>query len=206
MMKRLIALLIILSVSVCVIESSFALWPKKEMTEEEKAELEKKQAEEQARREEERKRKEAARRAEELMKKTEEAVTVLNKREWTVYLIERNTKTPEIHKDTIDFEGRKVTSSVLSEEGYPQSNCTVTLKDNEDIVWETMQTNEDKDRAFWKGTLTDNSMKGVLIMQPQSGAVRSYTVTSEKPEGYTDKRKDAGNDKSEEGSPEKTGS
>ena len=79
-------------------------------------------------------------------------------------------------KDTLTFEGRKVTSSALAKEGYPPANFTLTVPDEKTVVWETMQMKEGTGVVFWRGERTGDTMRGIVSKQPENGdAQTSYS-------------------------------
>ena len=99
------------------------------------------------------------------------AAAGLNQTEWAVEMIpvsgSREAKRPV--KDTLFFEGGKVTSKRLVDSGYPGSNYTLTVEDDGAVVWETMQTKEGEGVAFWRGELRGEEMRGILSKHPVKG-------------------------------------
>jgi len=68
--------------------------------------------------------------------------------------------------ETLYFENLQVRMQGMLDKGFNPTNYTIRLKgkDNAIIVWETMQTSEDKGIAFWRGQFEkgSKSMRGVL--------------------------------------------
>lgn len=108
---------------------------------------------------------------------------MLAQHEWAVYTA-LSGKKGKLEEDTLTFapEG-KVVSKRFSAKGYNQSNYTLTIEDNGNIIWETMQTNEGVGVLFWRGELLPNGiMQGIMSLQPQKGANEDYIFTTVKPE------------------------
>ena len=83
--------------------------------------------------------------------------------------------------DTITFDGRQVTSAWLSKAGYGSSNYSVTVNEDE-AVWETMQSNPKEGLAFWRGELPSDPSKmyGALSKQPKEGQPENYSFVAAK--------------------------
>lgn len=79
------------------------------------------------------------------------------------------------HKDTVSFTARQVTSEKLSKAGYPSSNYSITIGDDDIAVWETMQTKEETGVVFWRGELRGSTMQGVLSKHPTEGAAEDFS-------------------------------
>lgn len=89
-----------------------------------------------------------------------------------------------LEKDTINFRANRVESSSLTSSGFTPTNYTVRLKgkNNDIIIWETMQTSAGNGVAFWRGEIDDKDvMRGVLSWQLDEKNKRDYSfVSSEK--------------------------
>lgn len=81
-------------------------------------------------------------------------------------------------KDTLTFAGRTVASDLLAKAGYNASNYSVHVQEDGVGVWETMQSKEGGDRAFWRGELSGETMSGVLSKQPGKGEAVTYYFTA----------------------------
>ncbi len=78
-------------------------------------------------------------------------------------------------KETLRFDQGKVTAERLASEGYPASNFTLTIGNDEIPVWETMQTGEGKGVVFWRGELHGQTLSGVLSKHPVEGTTEDYS-------------------------------
>jgi hypothetical protein len=106
------------------------------------------------------------------------AKEVLSAKEWTIYLTPAGVKKAKSETDVLTFAEGKLTSKNLSTKGYPTSNITVTVQDNGTIIWETMQTKENGDMAFWRGELEGEAMRGVLSLQPVKGTTQDFSFNN----------------------------
>lgn len=106
------------------------------------------------------------------------AKETLAAKEWTVYLTATGAKKAKAETDILTFSEDKLSSKNLSSNGYPISNITVTVQENGTIIWETMQTKENGDMAFWRGELEGEAMRGVLSLQPVKGSVQDFSFTN----------------------------
>lgn len=90
-------------------------------------------------------------------------------------------KTP----DTLRFQDKKIGSDKLIKEGFSTSNYTVRIKgkDNDIVIWETMQTSEESGVAFWRGEVRDgDTMRGVLSWHVTDKKKRDYTFVNKEKE------------------------
>ncbi len=122
-----------------------------------------------------------------LSKKTAEqakAKEKLSTHEWVINLTLRGEKSATAKTDTdiLTFSNGTVTSSNLSGKGYGASNITVNIQDDGTIVWETMQTTDKGEMAFWRGELRNDVMSGILSMQNPKGASEEFFFASVKAE------------------------
>ncbi|MDD5477087.1 MAG: hypothetical protein PHG87_02605 [Candidatus Omnitrophica bacterium] len=106
------------------------------------------------------------------------AKTTLAAKEWTVYLTAMGQKKAGQETDVLNFAEGKLSSKNLSSKGYPTSNCTITVQPNGTIIWETMQTTEKGEMAFWRGELEGGAMRGVLSLQSPKGQARGFSFTN----------------------------
>jgi hypothetical protein len=77
--------------------------------------------------------------------------------------------------DTLSFENGQITSQRLSAEGYPSSNYTFTIGDDDIPVWETMQTSEGSGVVFWRGEVHGEAMRGIVSQHPVEGAAQDFS-------------------------------
>ena len=82
--------------------------------------------------------------------------------------------------DVLRFENYKVQSDKFKKEGFPQTNYTVRLKgrENEIVIWETMQTSKDKGIAFCRGEIRDGKMRGVISWHISEKKKQEYSFVS----------------------------
>ena len=119
-------------------------------------------------------------RAEERRKMIQEAKDELDGTIWQIELRQTAPKKKE-EKDTLRFENYKIASDKLISEGFTPSNYTVRLKgkDNEIVIWETMQTSEKEGIAFWRGEMQQSGvMRGVLSWHLGEKDKEDYTFVS----------------------------
>ncbi len=102
---------------------------------------------------------------EEQKKLLEAAKIELNNMEWKIKLSPIGDTNAQGYEDTLLFINNKFSSEKLESEKFPVSNYTVSIKGEDIIIWETMQTSEDGGLAFWRGELENNVMRGVLSMR-----------------------------------------
>ena len=108
----------------------------------------------------------------------------LNETEWDIDM--SRLSSPEqasTIKDTIVFTENKVLSKRLESQGFLPTNYTLSLKDDDKVIWETMQTGEGQ-LVFFRGEISPDlsSMSGVISFQKPGGS-EDYSFSS------TDKRK-----------------
>ncbi len=103
---------------------------------------------------------------------------LLNDTEWEVSLIPLDGKGRK-KKDLIVFFESKVSTKSLIEQDYQPTNYSVTLKDDDKVVWETMQTGKDGEVVFFKGEVTPefDKMSGVVSFQKLEGT-ENYSFIS----------------------------
>lgn len=106
------------------------------------------------------------------------AKETLAAKKWTIYLTIIGAKKAKSETDVLTFAEGKLTSKNLSSKGYPTSNITVTVQDNGTIIWETMQTKENGDMAFWRGELEGEIMRGVLSLQSVKGGAQDFSFSN----------------------------
>ena len=119
-----------------------------------------------------------------LAKKTEavtKAKEVLAAREWTVEVTPKGEKGAQgkSEMDILTFTlAGTLSSNTFSGQGYKVSNITVTPQEDGTIVWETMQMTEKGDVAFWRGELRNDTMSGLISLQPQQNVAREFIFKS----------------------------
>ncbi len=109
------------------------------------------------------------------------AKSELNNTVWEITLKEMTSgKNREELSDTLHFTGGKIASDNLVSEGFPASNFTVRIKREDMVIWETMQTGEKGQIAFWRGEVTQEGtvMRGVLSRHIKENLVKDYSFTA----------------------------
>ena len=89
-------------------------------------------------------------------------------------------------KDTLTFSNMRIGSKRMKNKGFEATNYSIRIKgrDNEIVVWETMQTSEAKGIAFWRGeTRKDtDTMRGVLSWHLSDTKKEDYSFSGIKNE------------------------
>ena len=98
----------------------------------------------------------------------------LNHTEWDVQLMPMAFKSANSIPDRLRFEQGQFDSTYLSSQGFPKSNCTVTLLPEGGLRWETMQTHSSGETVFWRGEWDGHQMRGILSRRPVGGAPQDY--------------------------------
>ena len=79
--------------------------------------------------------------------------------------------------DTLSFKAGTIASERLTSDGYPITHYTLTIQDNGVPVWETMQSQDGKGVAFWRGELYGDTIRGILSEHPDKGKVKDYSFS-----------------------------
>ncbi len=108
-----------------------------------------------------------------------QAAEKLNNTQWVIRLI----KIPaEIRRsfteDVLRFAENKIESKLLAKEGFTPTSYSLSLKGENMVIWETMQTDAKGNLAFWKGEMEGERMRGVLSRQPKDKPATDYTFVS----------------------------
>ncbi|MFH1640379.1 MAG: hypothetical protein ABIA66_00275 [Candidatus Omnitrophota bacterium] len=106
------------------------------------------------------------------------ALEQFNAQTWTIYLTAQGVKKPRVETDVLTFTGSTVVSQNLSSQGYSGSNFTLSVQDDGNAVFETVQRTEGGDLALWRGTLAGNKIVGILNLRPQGKVPAIYSFTS----------------------------
>ena len=96
----------------------------------------------------------------------------------------KKQKKAKIEKDILRFQNYKFVSDKLALSDFTPTNYTVRLKrkDNDIVIWETMQTSEKEGIAFWRGEIKNDVMRGVLSWHINKKTIEDYAFTSVKKE------------------------
>ena len=103
----------------------------------------------------------------------------LNETEWDVDMTAMSGEAKgTVTKDTIVFTDNKVSSKKLSAQGFLPTNYTLSLKDEDKVIWETMQTGEGQ-LVFFRGEISQDlsGMAGVISFQ-KPGSSEDYSFQS----------------------------
>ncbi|MFH1837848.1 MAG: hypothetical protein ABH862_07040 [Candidatus Omnitrophota bacterium] len=119
--------------------------------------------------------------AEEKSAIAKDAKLKLNNTTWEIELKEMSTeKNREEMKDIIRFAEGRISSDKLTKEGFTPTNYTVRIKGKDRLIWETMQTSEEKGIAFWRGELREGQpMRGVLSWHIKENKIKDYSFSSD---------------------------
>ena len=67
--------------------------------------------------------------------------------------------------DQLQFESGTVISTLLSAQGFPGTNYSLTLQSDGTVLWETMQTGPRGEVVCWRGEWDGRAMRGILTRQ-----------------------------------------
>ncbi|MCX5693112.1 MAG: hypothetical protein NTX47_05460 [Candidatus Omnitrophica bacterium] len=116
---------------------------------------------------------------EDMVKKIKEAEKELNNTKWQINLSQiTQAEKKDKFTDALLFKDGKVEMESLKSQGFSASGFTITVKGDNIIVWETMQTSEKKGLAFWKGEIEEGRMRGVLSRHFDEKTVKDYSFYS----------------------------
>ena len=113
----------------------------------------------------------------------------LNNTVWQIELVKISAykKKRRKEEDTLRFENNKVQSDKLASEGFSPTNYTINVEGDGHtiVVWETMQTNEIGNIAFWRGEIENGVMRGILSWQLSKTFKEDYGFVSTAKEDIT---------------------
>ncbi len=103
----------------------------------------------------------------------------LNGSTWEITLTQMTSeKKKRKTNDTLNFVDNQIKSKELTSDGFLPSNFTLSLKGEDIVIWETMQTSDKKGLAFWKGEVENGVMRGVLSRHLADNKVKDYSFVS----------------------------
>ena len=79
--------------------------------------------------------------------------------------------------DVLTFEDNKFFSAKMNSRGLPYSNYSVTIQEDNTIVWETIQSDA-SGSASWRGELRGDKMTGMLSLQDAGKDPQAFSFTS----------------------------
>ena len=80
-----------------------------------------------------------------------------------------------IQADELRFGAGKVTSSLLSAQGFSEANYSLTLQPDGTVLWETMQTARSGEVVCWRGEWNGERMQGVITRQLPGQAASNFS-------------------------------
>lgn len=95
--------------------------------------------------------------------------------EWQVLMTENASK--EELADTLSFVDGKFISAKMTELGYQSSNYSITVEDDNKIVWETIQTCP-AGVASWRGEIEAGKMSGVVSLRQKDKQPQDFSFVS----------------------------
>ena len=105
----------------------------------------------------------------------------LNGSQWSLEFTSMSGEKPKKPlTDTLEFSGGKVKATKLASQGFPTTNYTLMIGDDGVPVWETMQSSEKGDVAFWRGELHGETMSGILSQHPADGGTEDFSFKGER--------------------------
>jgi hypothetical protein len=103
----------------------------------------------------------------------------LNNTEWTIEMSPLNGKGKK-ELDIVTFKNNQVSVAGFTKRGFPTTNFTLSVQDDDIVVWETMQTAEKGGIAFWRGEMdmAMQSMRGVVSHHIDEKTKADYSFAS----------------------------
>jgi REP element-mobilizing transposase RayT len=84
--------------------------------------------------------------------------------------------------DALSFKENKVNSGNLAALGFSSSRYTLSTRDDGKVIWESVQSTPDGDKAFWWGEISRGKMKGILSLRYQGKTPQDFSFISK---GFT---------------------
>ena len=100
----------------------------------------------------------------------------LRSSEWQVKMVATNSKAESA--DILSFVDGKFDSARMNELGYPSSNYSITVEDNNKIIWETMQTSPDGGVVSWRGEIAEGKMNGIASLRQTGKEPQDFSFIS----------------------------
>jgi len=101
----------------------------------------------------------------------------LNGTQWAVTVRPAGSR-GSAEEDIITFAKGKVNSQNLSGAGFPNTDFTVRVEEDGNLIWETMQIDEDGNHVFWRGDVKNGIMRGMLSKRDSRGRGSDYSFVS----------------------------
>lgn len=96
----------------------------------------------------------------------------LENRYWQIRLV--SSSAGPAQNDIIRFSGGKFSSGSFSQKGYPTSDYSLIIEDENKIIWETVQT-APLGIASWRGEIKNNQMRGILNLRYSDGKTQDFS-------------------------------
>ncbi|MFH1339065.1 MAG: hypothetical protein ABIH40_04425 [Candidatus Omnitrophota bacterium] len=184
-MRRIVFTVLILCFLISYVSESEAFWGKKKKAEEPakveevKPEVKKAKPPAEEKKEAERKVEVVPATADAKRALLEKKQKLLNNTEWEIELSPLSGKGKK-ESDTLTFSNNQVSSKDLIRRGFSASNYTLSMQDDGNVVWETMQSSEKAGIAFWRGEIDPNveRMQGILSHRIDDKTTRDNTFVS----------------------------
>ncbi|MFA5100307.1 MAG: transposase [Candidatus Omnitrophota bacterium] len=100
----------------------------------------------------------------------------LRSSEWQIKMVSGISK--EEQADTLTFVDGKFVSAKMNELGYPGSNYSITVEDDNKIIWETMQTGPDGGVVSWRGEIEEGKMNGIVSLRQTGKDPQDFSFVS----------------------------
>jgi len=95
--------------------------------------------------------------------------------EWQIKMTASVSK--EELADTVSFVEGKFISAKMNELGFPSSNYSITVEDDDKIIWETFQSCPDG-VASWRGEISEGKMSGVVSLRQKDKEPQDFSFIS----------------------------
>ncbi|MCK5082950.1 MAG: transposase [Candidatus Omnitrophica bacterium] len=100
---------------------------------------------------------------------------------WELQLIPvQDRETGTSFTDHLQFKKGKVISTGLMARGFSPFDYTIKRETHGKMIWKTVQTNSEGLTVRWYGTITGDTMRGVLSEHPVQGESRDFSFVSVK--------------------------
>ena len=103
----------------------------------------------------------------------------IDNRQWSIRLVPLSGKGKQ-SVDTVVFEDGTVEFKEFGKKGFPATNFSLKIQEDNVAVWETMQTSEKSGVAFWRGEISPDleTMRGVLSHKIDEKTKEDYSFVS----------------------------
>lgn len=102
----------------------------------------------------------------------------LNNTQWTIAVAPVPGK-GQAETDVISFVNNRVVSRNLNNAGFDATGFSVRVKEDETVIWETIQKDEKDNAALWRGEIKDGVMWGVLRKRDSRGRLSDFSFASQ---------------------------